>query len=270
MQELSVVIVNYNTGALLARCIGSVVRAAPKAEAVLLDNASTDGSMAAIQNFQFSIFNFKTIRNKKNFGFARAVNQGIKRAKGEYILLLNPDAVVKPGAIQKMLEFTKRTEDCGAIAPRLLNPDGTVQASVMHFPTPWRAVAEFWFGVKNTYSKYVPSGGDPRQVEAAVMAALLITPAARKKVGLLDEKYFMYYEDLDYCKRLRKAGLKVYYLPSAEVIHYHGVSGRSLAAQENQWRRLIPSSKIYHGVLMHRLINFVIWSGQKWQKLLQR
>src|SRR3972149_3945798 len=81
-----------------------------------------------------------------------------------------------------------------------------------------------------------------------------LTQAALKMVGLLDERYFMYFEDLDFCKRVWKAGLKVYYLPSAEVIHYHGASGRDIADSANQWRRLIPSSKIYHGVLKHYLI----------------
>ncbi|GAI95764.1 unnamed protein product, partial [marine sediment metagenome] len=72
--------------------------------------------------------------------------------------------------------------------------------------------------------------------------------------------------DLDYCRRVKRAGLKVYYLPSAEIVHHHGVSGRGLATEGEQWRRLIPSSEIYHGFLKHHLINFIIWSGQKWQK----
>ncbi len=87
---------------------------------------------------------------------------------------------------------------------------------------------------------------------------------------MFDERFFMYYEDLDYCKRVRKAGLVVYYLPTSEVMHYHGMSGKNLLPDEDQWRRLIPSSKIYHGRVVHYLLNFVIWSGQKWQKLLGR
>ena len=101
------------------------------------------------------------------------------------------------------------------------------------------------------------------------MAAFLITPQAKKKVGLLDERYFMFFEDHDYCKRVGEAGLKIFYYPKALVVHHHGESGKMLADEDNQWRRLIPSSKIYHGALKHYLLNFIIWSSQKWQRLLK-
>ena len=99
------------------------------------------------------------------------------------------------------------------------------------------------------------------------MAAFLITPKALNKVGLLDERYFMYFEDIDYCRRIARAGLKIYYLPEAEVYHVHGASGKGLVDDKNQWKRLIPSSKIYHGLLRHYLISFIIASSQKWREL---
>lgn len=263
--ELSVIIVNYNTGKIFSRCVDSVIRTTknlsnPSAELILIDNASEDNSFVTPKNGNVSV-----IENKENLGFTRANNQGIKIAKGKYILLLNPDTVVKPNAIQKLFEFAKSHPQVGAVGPKLLNPDGSVQPSAFKLPTLWGAIAEFWLGQKGIYSKYIPERG---AVDSLVMAAFLITPKALKKVGGLNEKYFMYFEDLDYCRALKKAGLKVYYLPEAEVIHYHGVSGKGLAPEENQWRRLVPSSKIYHGVLMHHLINFVIWSGQKWQRVI--
>ena len=89
-----------------------------------------------------------------------------------------------------------------------------------------------------------------------------------KKVGLMDERYFMYFEDLDYCKRVKRSGLKVYYYPEAEIIHSHGISGKGVASDKDQWRRLIPGSKIYHGPIKHYLIYAIAWLGQKWQKLL--
>ena len=100
------------------------------------------------------------------------------------------------------------------------------------------------------------------------MAAFLITPAGFKKAKFLDERYFMYFEDIDYCRKLQSCGLKIIYLPESEMIHYHGASGKKLADQKNQWRRLIPSSIIYHGLIKHYVINAIIWSGQKWQKLI--
>lgn len=258
---LSIIIVNYNTGELLARCISSVEKSSPRLpyEVIILDNASTDESVKGIKN----------IKNKTNMGFAKAVNQGIKLAEGGYMLLLNPDTEVEKGALAKMVEFAQKTDDAGVIGARLLNPDGSVQSSVLRFPTLGRAFQEFWLG-KKVYSKYIPDGKEPTEVDAVVGAAFLITPEARRRVGLMDERYFMYFEDLDYCRRVKRAGLKVYYLPSARVVHYHGVSGKSVAPDKEQWKRLIPSSKLYHGALKHYLINFIIWSGQKWQKLLHK
>lgn len=270
MKHLLIIIVNYNTGKLLANCIESIKKTTknftdPECEVIVVDNASTDDSMSFLKATGYK-YKLKAISNKQNLGFARAVNQGIRKSKVKYKLLLNPDTVVKDEAIKKLLDFAKSQEDAGVVGARLLNPDGSFQKSVMHFPTIWRAIQEFWFGRK-TYSKYAPTGSQPVIVDAVVGAAFLITPAALQKVGLLDERYFMYFEDLDYCRRVKNAGLKVYYLSDAEIIHYHGVSGRSLASQENQWKRLIPSSKIYHGTINHYLITFIILLAQKIQKI---
>jgi len=102
---------------------------------------------------------------------------------------------------------------------------------------------------------------------AVVGAAFLITPEAISRIGVLDERYFMYFEDLDYCRRVKKAGLKTYYLPEAEFTHLHGESGKGLSSSENQWRRLVPSSQIYHGILIHYLIILIMWTSQKVRKL---
>ena len=264
--ELSIIVLNYNTGPILKKCIDSILQTTknlenPKSELILIDNASVDEGIKNIKNAK----GINKIQNTLNIGFSKGINQGIKIAHGEYILLLNPDTVAKAGAIQKLLEFAKNTPDAAVVGPELLNPDGSTQGSAFHLPTMWNAVREYWLGEKGLFSKYIPQKGP---VESLVMAAYLLTPRALKGVGLLDEKFFMYFEDLDYARRIKEAGLKIYYLPDAEVIHYHGVSGKSLADEKNQWRRLIPSSKIYHGILKHYLINFVIWSGQKCQKLL--
>ena len=269
--ELSIIILNYNTGDIFSKCVDSVLRAtenlqSPHSELILLDNASTDNSFKVPKKERVI-----GIQNGSNLGFARGCNRGIREAKGKYVLLLNPDTVVIKDAIQKLLDFAKACPDAGAVGPKLLNPDGTTQPSAFYLPTLWGAIKEFWLGQKGIYSKYIPKKRSVESlvaVEALVMAAFLLTPRALKKVGFLNEKYFMYFEDLDYCRNLKSAGLKVYYLSEAEVIHYHGVSGKNVASQENQWRRLIPSSKIYHGTLTHNLINFVIWSGQKWQRVL--
>lgn len=278
--SLAVVIVNFNTGRYLIDCIRSIKKTTnvfltPEIELIVIDNASTDESITGIKSStrldsarQAGTTSIQIIRNKKNLGFAKAANQGIKKSTYDYILLLNPDTIVKKDAIANLLKFAESKNYAGVVGARLLNPDGTIQPSVFRLPTVWGAIREFWFGERDAYLKYKPIGEEPITVEAVVGAAFLITPQAREKVGMIDERFWMYFEDLDYCRRVKKAGLKIYYLPSAQIIHYHGISGRNEKDEKDQWRRLIPSSKIYHGLIQHYLINFVLWSGQKMKKLL--
>src|SRR3990172_11641435 len=258
--DLSIIIVNFNTKKLTINCVKSVIESKPKMkyEIIVVDN----GSDELFETSDFVNYGVKIIRNDTNLGFAKANNQGIRKAKGKYIVLLNSDTRVKKYTIDSIYEFAKSQSEAGVIAPRLLNPDGSVQGSVFRFPTIGRAIKQYWLGKKGLLEKYAPGGNEAHEVEAVVGAAFLITPEAFNKVGLLDERYFMYFEDLDYCRRVRQNGLKTYYLPKAEVIHYHGESGRKILDAPNQWRRLIPSSKFYHAVIKHNLINFIIWSSR--------
>jgi len=269
--DVSVIIISFNTKTLTTACINSVVNegSSLKKEIIIVDNGSSDGSVTAIRELisKFSKSKSTIIENERNDGFTKANNKAIKIAQGEYILLLNSDTLVKSNSIGSMIMFAKGTKLAGVVGPKLLNPDGTVQASVFKQPTLKRAINQYWLGGKKILNKYSPNERDPVEVEMLVMAAFLITPQAKKKVGLLDERYFMYFEDHDYCRRVREAGLKVFYYPKALVIHHHGESGKVLSDEENQWRRLIPSSKIYHGVIKHYLLNFIIWSSQKWQRI---
>jgi len=260
--DLSIIIVNYNTKDLTLACVNSIGKSKPHLgyEIIVVDNGS-DKKMSKSKDYRL-------VENKENLGFAKAVNQGIKIAKGKYILLLNSDTRVKKGSIDQLYEFALSHPDAGMVGPKLVNGNGSVQPSSYHFPTLFGAIREFWFGEESAYEKYSPGGKGGVAVDALVMAAVLIVPRALEKVGLLDEKYFMYFEDMDYARRLKKSGLKVYYDSKSIVEHIHGASGKGLEDKGNQWRRLIPSSKIYHGNFMHNLINFVLWSGQKLGKLI--
>ena len=271
MPEVSIIIVSYNTKNLTLSCISSVVKEGSKLskEIIIVDNGSRDGSLESIAaiDTKKSEIPIRLIKNDENLGFSKANNQGIKIAKGKYILLLNSDTQVEKRAIIELIEFAEKNPEAGVVGPKLLNPDRTVQPSVFNLPTVSRAIQQYWLAKKRILDKYFPAGSEPVEVESLVMAGFLITPKAFEKVGLLGERYFMFYEDLDFCRRVRYAKLKVYYLPTAEVSHYHGASGKKLANEENQWRRLIPSSIIYHGRFKHYLLNFIIWSAQKWGKL---
>lgn len=269
MIDLTIIIVGYNTKKLITDCIESVYKEASKIskEVIVVDNASSDGSQKELRNYWRKYKNLTLIEDNKNLGFSKAVNQGIDKAKGEFVLLLNPDTNVKKGALGKLVKFARKKSDAGVVGARLRNLDGTIQDSCYNFPTVINAIKQYWLGQARLFDKYYPKGNSPSTVDAVVGGAFLITPKALKRVGKLDERYFMYFEDIEYCRNVWKNGLKVYYLPSAEIIHHHGASGKKIAPEKDQWRRLIPSSKIYHGLLKHYLLFGIMWTGQKWRKL---
>ena len=259
--DLSIIVVNFNTKDLVRGCIDSIrnSKTSAKYEIIVVDNGSTDGSVNILENIR----DIKIFRNKENLGFSKASNIGIKNASGKYVLLLNSDTVVKKGSLDRLLDFAKSRRDVGVVGARLLSESGVVQESASNSPTVWGAIREYWFGEKGRFGLFAPKSNTPVEVDSVVGAAFLITPEALKKVGFLNEKYFMYFEDLDYCRRVKRAGLKVYYLPESEIIHYLGASGSKVAESKNQWRRLVHSSKKYYGVPLHYLINFVLWTGEK-------
>jgi len=273
--DLSIIIVNLNTKDLTVGCIRSIEKEAKNLsfEVLLTDNGSTDGSVAAFKSIKKEKYwknRFTLILNDKNTGYAKANNQGFRKSKGKYVLLLNNDTIVHKDALQNLLKFARKTPDAGVVGSKLLNIDGTLQNSCFHFPTIGSAIREYWLGEKGLFDKFAPKGKDPTLVDAVVGAVFLITPEAVKRVGMLDERYFAYFEDIDYCRQTWKKGLKVYYLPDSVITHYHGATFKKLASEEaTRWRKLIPGSKIYHGLINHYIINAVLWLGQKWQKLLK-
>ncbi len=144
--------------------------------------------------------------------------------------------MVKKGSLEKLVKFAEKTKDAGAIGARLQNPDGSDQTSAYYLPTVGRALIHYWFNGKKYFDKYIPGLEKPEEVEALTMAAFMITPKALEMAGILNDRYFMYFEDLDYARELKKAGLKLYYMTSATFVHEHGASGKHLSNESNQWR----------------------------------
>ncbi len=251
--DISIIIVNFNTRKLVEDCIKSIKKNTKKVsyEIIVVDNASSE---------KIDLKDTKIIRNETNLGFARANNQGIEASSGKYILLLNSDTIVKPQAIDKLFEFSEEM-DAGVVVPKLLNTDGSVQPSCFRLPSVGLAIRQYFLRQNGLLDKYAPQEKEATEVDSAVMAAFLITPMALEKVGKLDEKYFMYFEDLDYCKKIKEAGLKIYYIPNSEVVHIHGASGG-----KNDY--LIASAKKYHGFVGYYVYTLVLWLGQKWEKLI--
>lgn len=272
-RDLSIIIVNFNTKDITLGCLDSIKKNASDInfEVLLTDNGSSDGSVEAFKKIEDESFwkgKFTLIENNSNTGYAKANNQGIKKATGKYILLLNSDTVVHTGSLQNLLKFAEKTPDAGVVGAKLLNIDGTLQPSCYNFPTIKNAIRQYWFGQKGLFDKFAPSGEKPSTVDSVVGAVFLITPEAKKRVGILDERYFAYFEDIDYCRQVWKKGLKVYYLPDSVITHYHGATFKKMADEGERWKKLIPSSKIYHGVFRHYILNTIIWTGQKWQKII--
>jgi len=275
--KLSIVIVNLNTKDLTVGCIRSIEKEARDLhfEVLLTDNGSNDGSVEAFKKIKEEKYwksRFTLILNDRNTGYAKANNQGIRRAKGKYIFLLNNDTVVHEYALQNLIDFADKNladknPDAGVVGSRLLNIDGSLQSSCYHFPTITNAIKEYLFGQKGLFEKFAPNGNKAVIVDSVVGAAFLITPKARKLVGMLDERYFAYFEDIDYCRQVFKNGLKVYYLPNSVITHYHGATFKKLADDGQRWKKLIPSSITYHGFLKHYLLYIILWTGQKWQKI---
>ncbi|QQS38651.1 glycosyltransferase family 2 protein [Candidatus Woesebacteria bacterium] len=266
--DLSIIIVSFNTRDLTLSCIESIkkTKGSLDLEIIIVDNYSHDGSVQLLEKLvATNKSNISLIANKTNAGFSKANNQGISKSRGKYILLLNSDTLVKKDALQEMVRFAETDKTIGVVGAKLLNKDGSVQASCMNLPTIPLAIKQYWLGSGNELDKFAPKSMKPTKVDAVVGAAMLITPQALESAGKLNEKYFFYFEDLDYCRLVRKKGLKVFYLPKAQIIHYHGASTKDKKNDPDAWRKLIPGSKIYHGTLIHYVFNFIIWSGTKWK-----
>lgn len=264
MIDLSIIIITYNSENQIGLLLDSISqdRGELNLEVVVVDNQSSDDSLMVAKHHKIKPLCLQT---GANFGYSFAVNKGIAAATGNFYFVMNPDTVVQKGSLKKLLNFAKDTFPLGAVAPRLLNPDGKPQASVFKFPTIANALRKDFLNCKNCFGKYLPSNR-VQKVDVAVMAAFLIPKTTYDTVGGLDEKYFLYYEDVDYCRRLKKHHLPVYYLPSAKVRHIHGASGHFASHRESP---LLASAKLYYGEFYSDVLNLVLWVGHKWQVILR-
>jgi GT2 family glycosyltransferase len=227
---VTVVIVNWNTADFTRRCIESVAATTSVPyEIVLVDNASSDDSVGLIRaSFPW----VRLVQNSSNLGFARANNQVLREATTEFVLLLNPDTVVHRGAIDGMVRFLREQPRAAAVGCMLLNEDGSLQPSCRSFPTPLKHLGEvlrlprLCRHVPILSRQYVLAWkhDEVREVDWVSGAALMMRQEAIRDVGVLDEDYFMYGEELDWCFRARRGGWLIYYMPNAKVTHFGGRS----------------------------------------------
>jgi GT2 family glycosyltransferase len=226
MPEVSAVVVTYNAAPWIERSLDSL--RGTGAEVIVVDNASTDGTPELVR----AKFPEARLIQEENRGFGAGNNAGMRVASGRYFLLLNPDAWLTDGALEKLVAFADEHPDAAVVGPRLLNPDGSLQRSVRGYPTPWRIATEYFFLRKlaprsralNALFGEQFDHESVREAEYLFGACLLVRREAVDSVGGFDEDFFLMSEEVDWCYRFRKAGWKVLFYPGAKVFHVVGAS----------------------------------------------
>jgi hypothetical protein len=229
--KLSIIIVSWNAKKHLIKCLQSIKPELVNmpVEIIVIDNLSSDGSADAVEK-QFP--EVKLIRKNQNLGFAKANNVGIRSSSGEYVCLMNSDIVVMKDCISRLLEYMDANTKVGVLGPKTLNADGTLQRSCFSLPTIWNSLCRVfaldsvfpWSRIFGSRLMTYWAHDDIRTVEALNGCFLIVRRKALDEVGLLDEGFFIYGEDLDWCKRFGDCGWDVVFYPKAEAIHFGGAS----------------------------------------------
>lgn len=249
--DLSIIILNYNTRYWLKKCLDSINTFPPQkisGEIIVVDNDSHDGSVEMIKKHFPRI---SLIEAGENGGFAKGNNLGIANAKGRYVMLLNSDTeFVKTTNLDSMIGYLDQNHEIGVMTPKLLLADGSLDlAAHRGEPTPWAAVTYFLkleklFPNSKIFARYHQSWKDLdniHQIEACSGAAMIVRREAMNEVGLLDEQFFMYAEDLDWCRRFREAGWQIVFYPRSVIIHHKYKSGRGKKESEDRFSDLAAS-----------------------------
>jgi GT2 family glycosyltransferase len=260
--DLSIIIVSYNAKELLRKCLESISRFQQDLdfEVMVIDNHSDDGSTEMLKGKYSRV---KLLQNQRNLGFAAACNQGILRSRGRFILLLNPDTEFTSGGITKMVEFLAAHSQVGICGPQMIDPKGEVLFSCRSFPSFLTAISSSQSVLNRFFSnnplskKYLLKDVDrsqEKEVDWVSGSSLLAKREVFEKIGLLDEIFFMYVEDVDFCYRAKKSGFLVYYFPQAIVVHQVGASTR-----RNRLSMQIEHHKsMYHFYRKHHHPNFLL------------
>ena len=238
---LSIIIVNWNTKLHLKWCLHYVFKRTRGIdfEVLVVDNGSSDGSIAMVEN---NFPGVKLIGNKQNLGFAKANNQAIKKAAGKYILLLNSDTKITEQSLVKMVEYLDNNSQVGILGCKLLNPDGSLQPSCRRFPTLLSQIIillklhNYFPNIKTIKDYYMLDWPHDKikKVDQVMGACFMVRQEVFTDIGLLDDKYFIWFEEVDFCRRAMEAGWKTHFIPGAQVFHEKGVSFKKLLSPKKQ------------------------------------
>lgn len=272
--QLSIVIVSWNVRTLLRRAVQSIEQTwheDAKLEIIVVDNGSTDGTVAMVET-QFP--HVRLVANDRNAGFTGGNNQGIQAARGDYVMLLNPDTEIEGPALQHMVDYLESHPDVGLVGPQLLNPDRTVQPSRRRFPTiPILFLESTWLqslAPKRMLTQYyVQDCPDDvtQSVDWVTGAAMMTRRPVIDRVGGLDESFFMYSEELDWCRRIKAAGWDIAYLHEAKIVHHEGKSSEQVVPARHIY---FQSSKVhyadkYYGPRIAAILRAWIIAQYLWQ-----
>lgn len=275
--DLGIVIVSFNTRELTLNCLDSVYRdmaaSAIDGHVWVVDNASADGSSQAV-NQQYPQVTLHA--SKDNLGFARGANLGVSLAlaatsRPDYILLLNPDTLVQPGALHHLIATLRTRPKAAAAGAQLLYADGSFQHGAFRFPTLPMVFFDFWTinhrlinsRLNGRYPRRKYAAGKPFQIDHPLGAAMLMRREAWEQVGPLDEGYFMYCEEIDWCLRARRAGWDIYCVPKARIVHYAGQSTRQFRAEMfiALWRSRYRLFALHYPLIYQRLARLIVRAG---------
>lgn len=233
--KLSIIITSYRNPELLRLCLESIKKNVKKIKyEIIVADSSTEEQTRDLFREGFSDVTF--IPNKKNKGFGGLVNQGFKKAKGEFLFVINADIIVKNNAVNKLLEFIEKDRSVGIVAPKLINFDNSVQQSCFKFYSPATVIYRRTFLGKMKFAKKhlrdflmkdQQNKGKPFGADWVMGSAIMTRREFVAKVGSYDKRYFMYFEDVDWCRRFWEKGYKVIYNPDVKVFHYHGRASAS-------------------------------------------
>ena len=269
--DVSIVIVSYNTCGILDECLASIKQETSCShEIIVVDNASADNSRKMLRENHPDV---TLIENSENAGFARANNQGFAVARGKYFFMLNSDTVVLDGAIDKLLAFVKSNPDIGICGPRNIGRDGKTQYNCDHFPGLWNTFC-YYTGLASLFPKSSLFNrcwirywdySDIRDVERITGCSLLIRSDLYRELNGLDENFFMYFEETDFCLRAHNKGSRTTYFPGAVIMHYGGESSEGAAKDllisktvaDHYFKSRYYYFRKYHGLFITFLIRLL-------------
>ncbi len=223
--DVTVVIVAYNNQATIRACIDSLLKFSPRSKVIVVDNCSKDNTRKILKNYGNKL---QLIESAENMGFARGNNLALEFVKTEYIVFLNPDSRIKEDVSGKLKMDLEENRQFGLIGAKLISPSGVVQKSVRNFPTISRAFQEYILNRRGAFDFYDPEADTLTEVETVTGACFIIRKNIFEEARMFNEKYFMYFEDIELCRVVRRMGLKVGFDPRVKVEHAMGASGTGL------------------------------------------